>query len=81
MAFASGRELNRWIDRRRTIFPAELEALEGAALGETKEQTARRLWKSPHTVGRQLVNVRRKLGARTVGQAVAFAVARGYRRR
>ncbi len=52
---------------------SELEVLRGAAIGETAEQTADRLKKSIDTVRTQRRAALRRLGAKSIAQAVFLA--------
>jgi DNA-binding CsgD family transcriptional regulator len=58
------------------LYPAEIEALRGAARGETTKETAARLWKSHWTVQSQRKRLLGKLQAKTMAQAVAIAYER-----
>jgi RNA polymerase sigma factor (sigma-70 family) len=55
------------------LTPSELEVLRGAAFGETAEQTADRLRKSIGTVRTQRRAALRRLGAKSIAQAVFLA--------
>jgi RNA polymerase sigma factor (sigma-70 family) len=55
------------------LTPSELEVLRGAALGETAEETADRLSKSVDTVKTQRRTALRRLGAKSIAQAVFIA--------
>ena len=57
----------------RGLTPWELEVLRGAALGETAEQTADRLRKSIDTVKTQRRRALKRLGAKSIAQAVFIA--------
>lgn len=56
----------------------ECEALEGAARGESNEQTGRRVFLSHNTVKRYRQNAITKLDAKNVTHAVAVAIRGGY---
>jgi RNA polymerase sigma factor for flagellar operon FliA len=55
------------------VTPSELEVLRGAARGETAEETADRLSKSLDTVKAQRKTALKRLGARSIAQAVYIA--------
>jgi RNA polymerase sigma factor (sigma-70 family) len=61
------------VARLESLTPSELEVLRGAALGETAEETADRLRKSVDTVKSQRRAALRRLGARSIAQAVFIA--------
>lgn len=63
--------------RRRALAPAEIEALVGAAMGESAKVTAARLGKSLETVKSQRRKVIEKLGARDITNAVFLALREG----
>lgn len=54
---------------------AERTALQAVADGLGPKEYARQSWRSRHTVNDQLKSARKRLGAKTTAQAVAFAVA------
>lgn len=56
---------------------AELDVLRKAAQGLSAAATAKQRWTSLHTVGMQRRMLKRKLGVRTIAQAVAVAKDRG----
>lgn len=58
---------------RATLTHAELEALRGAALGETVEETARRTRRAVDTVKSQRKSAMRRLNASSIAQAVYLA--------
>jgi RNA polymerase sigma factor (sigma-70 family) len=58
---------------RTELTPPELEALRGAALGETAEQTAARLSKSIDTIRSQRKTALKRLGAKSIAHAVFIA--------
>jgi RNA polymerase sigma factor (sigma-70 family) len=60
---------------------AERMVLAGAALGESMDETAARLWKSSETVKMQRKSVIRKLRARNITHAVYIATSRGLLQR
>ncbi len=55
------------------LTPSELDVLRGAAGGETAHETARRLRKSIETVKSQRRTALKRLGARSIAQAVFLA--------
>jgi RNA polymerase sigma factor (sigma-70 family) len=55
------------------LTPSELDVLRGAAVGETAVETAKRLSKSIETVKSQRRAAIRRLGARSIAQAVFIA--------
>ncbi len=59
--------------RASRLTPSELEVLRGAALGETAEETADRLRKSIDTIKTHRRRALRRLGARSIAQAVFIA--------
>jgi RNA polymerase sigma factor (sigma-70 family) len=66
-----------WRGSVNLLTAAEWEALAGAALGETMQETASRLRKGVETVRSQRKSVIKKLGARDMTNAVFLAVACG----
>src|SRR5207244_2283227 len=60
-------------NRPSALTPSELEVLRGAASGETAAETADRLSKSPDTVKAQRQTALRRLGAKSIAQAVYMA--------
>jgi DNA-binding CsgD family transcriptional regulator len=59
------------------LSPAEHEALVSAALGESAQVAARRLYKSPWTIRTQRNQVITKLNATNIAHAVFIAAKRG----
>jgi DNA-binding CsgD family transcriptional regulator len=59
------------------LSPAEHEALVSAALGESAQEAARRLYKSPWTIRTQRNHVITKLSANNIAHAVFIAAKRG----
>lgn len=59
------------------LSPAEHEALVSAALGESAQVAARRLYKSPWTIRTQRNQVITKLNANNIAHAVFIAAKRG----
>ncbi len=62
---------------RRPLSGRGLDVLHGASLGETAQQTARRLGISETTVRAHRSQVSRRLGARNMPHAVAIAFRTG----
>lgn len=60
-----------------TLSPAEFEALVSAALGESVQEAAQRLFKSPWTIRTQRNQVMAKLDATNMAHAVFIAAKRG----
>lgn len=60
------------------LTPMQVEALRGAANGETMKDTAARTRKSVQTVKEQRGQAKRRLGAKTITHAVALAIQLGY---
>ncbi|MGO8778931.1 MAG: helix-turn-helix transcriptional regulator [Rhodomicrobium sp.] len=79
--FALGRAIelrNRGSRRKLTkLTGREVECLKWAAEGKSEWEIGQILGLSEHTVDRHMANARRKLGARTRGQAIATAMRLG----
>ena len=67
--------------RRNDLSGPEQMVLAGAALGESMDETAARLWKSSETVKSQRRSIIRKLRARNITHAVYIATSRGLLQR